>query len=102
MNKYNLKASKMIGDTITYSELKGGMDHFDLAMWNEYKVNQQLTIDFACRQKEMVEGEYTCRSCGGNKVYTQSIQTRSADEASDVYALCANSECKNRQPWKVG
>jgi DNA-directed RNA polymerase subunit M/transcription elongation factor TFIIS len=101
MDKYNRGASKMIKDMTTYSELSSGMDHFDLAIWNDYKVAQQMTIEFACRQKEMVEGEYTCRKCGGNKVYTQSIQTRSADEAADVYALCANSECKSR-PWKVG
>lgn len=101
MDEYNLKASKLIGDKTTYSELKKGIKPFDLTIWNDYKVTQQLTIEFACRQKEMVEGEYTCHKCGGNKVYTQSIQTRSADEAADVYALCANSECKSR-PWKVG
>lgn len=100
MNNYNILSSKLIGDKETSRELKKNVPHFELSIWNEYKINEQLNIEFVCRKKEMVKGLYTCNKCGGNEVYTQAIQTRSADEASDVYALCANSECKSR-PWKI-
>lgn len=102
LEKYRLASAKLVGDTKTYNELKKGIGYFDLSLWNEQKIDQQMFIDFSCRKKNLVEGEYTCKVCGCNKVYIQSIQTRSADEASDVYALCSNaSVCKNR-PWKVG
>lgn len=100
MNKYNILSSKLIGDKKTYSELKKDISHFDLSIWEEYKIDEQFNIEFICRKKAMVKGLYTCKKCGGGEVYTQTIQSRSADEAADVYALCANSECKSK-PWKV-
>ncbi len=101
MNKYNIAASKLIKDMDTYNQLKKGDDYFDLFIWNDCKVNEQMTIDFAVRKKKIVEGIYTCKKCGSNQVYTQPIQTRSGDEATDVYALCANPDCRSK-PWKVG
>lgn len=100
MNKYNIAASKAIGDMVVYKQLKEGIDYFDLDIWEDEKVAEQMAIDFACRKKEIVKGIYTCNKCGSNQVYTQSIQTRSGDEATDVYALCANSDCRSK-PWKV-
>lgn len=102
MNKYYLRAAKLVGDTQTYDELKRGIPYFELSVWNEQKIDQQMVIDFSCREKDLVEGEHICKVCGCNKVYTESIQKRSADEAADVYALCSNASiCKNK-PWKIG
>ena len=101
MNKYNIAAAKLVGDTVTANQLKKGIPFFELDLWQDQKIEQEMSIEFACRKKELVKGLYTCNKCGGDQVYTQSIQTRSGDEATDVFALCANSECKSR-PWKVG
>lgn len=102
MEKYYLQAAKLVGDTKTYNELKKGVGYFELSIWDEQKVHQQMFIEFSCRKKDLVEGEYTCKVCGCNKVYVETIQRRSADEAADVYALCSNaSTCKNK-PWKIG
>lgn len=98
--KYNIAASKLIGDKQMYTDLKKGISYFDLSMWNDEKVEEQMMIEFACRKKEMVKGLYKCNKCGGDEVYTQSIQMRSGDEATSNFAMCANSECKSR-PWEI-
>ena len=103
LKEYNIAASKLIKDTVTANQLKKGVAYFDLDIWRDQKVDEEMTIEFACRKKELVKGLYTCKHCGGDQVYTQPIQTRSGDEATDVFALCANSECTGtRKPWKVG
>uniref|UniRef100_A0A6C0JVH8 TFIIS-type domain-containing protein n=1 Tax=viral metagenome TaxID=1070528 RepID=A0A6C0JVH8_9ZZZZ len=99
-NKYDIMASKVIGDKKTYSELISKVDHFDLSFWNDYKVKEQMSIDFSCRKKNLVEGLYMCKLCGTNKVYTQSIQLRAGDEATSNFALCSNPECKSK-PWEI-
>lgn len=101
MQQYFTKAAKMCGHDKTYKELKNGVDTFDLDIWSESKAELSFAIDFACREKDIVSGVYTCHVCKGNKVYTQSIQTRSADEGTSLFVLCANSECKNKKPWQV-
>jgi DNA-directed RNA polymerase subunit M/transcription elongation factor TFIIS len=95
--KYDLLSSKLVGDKTTYKELKKGVDNFDLSIWNDCKVSEQTAIEFETRKKKMVTGLYTCGKCGCNEVYTQAIQMRSGDEATDNFALC--SKCQHL--WRV-
>lgn len=95
--EYDMKSSKMIGDKTTYKELKKGVGTFDLSMWDECKIAEQTAIDFETRKKKIVKGLYTCTKCGCNEIYTQAIQMRSGDEATDNFALC--SKCGNL--WRV-
>lgn len=97
--KYDIASSKLIGDKKTASELSK-RPFFDLSMWNNHKVQEQMSIEFSCRKKEMVKGLYKCNKCGSNEVYTQSIQMRAGDEATSNFALCANPDCKSR-PWEI-
>lgn len=99
-NKYNIAASKMVKDTITANELSKKTSHFDLSMWQDYKIKEQMTIDFACRKKNLVKGLYKCKKCGCDEVYTQSIQLRAGDEATSNFAMCSNPDCKSK-PWEV-
>lgn len=98
-DQYNLKASKLISDKQTVSELKKNYSFFELSIWEEYKVEQQMKINFSCRKKDLVKGEHICKKCGTDSVYVESIQMRSADEAAFVFALCSNSVCKNL--WRI-
>jgi DNA-directed RNA polymerase subunit M/transcription elongation factor TFIIS len=101
-DEYNLKASKLIGDKQTVSEIKKGFTFFELSTWEEYKVAQQMRINFSCRKRDLVKGEHVCKKCGTDTVYIESIQMRSADEAAFVFALCSNyAVCKNK-PWRIG
>jgi DNA-directed RNA polymerase subunit M/transcription elongation factor TFIIS len=97
-SKYDILASTQIKDNITAKELKKKVEYFDLSIWQEAKVAQQMGIDFACRKKNLVTGLYKCSKCGCDEVYTQSIQMRSGDEATHNFAKCSKCDAK---PWEV-
>jgi len=98
--KYNIKASKIIDDEKTVSELVNKTTYFDLSIWDDYKIKEQMAIDFACRKKNLVKGLYKCNKCGCDEVYTQSIQLRAGDEATSNFAMCSNPDCKSK-PWEI-
>lgn len=95
--EYDIASSKLIGDKITQKELKKGVSTFDLSLWDDCKVAEQTAIEFETRKKKIIKGLYECKKCGCNEIYTQAIQMRSGDEATDNFALC--SKCQNL--WRV-
>lgn len=90
--KYDLIASKKIGDMKTYKEIKEGKD---LSFFDECRAQESMWIEFEIRDVEITEGEYKCFKCKSRKVYIASSQNRSSDEGMTYYAKCANQRCNN-------
>ena len=90
--KYDLLASKKIGDMKTYNEIKEGKE---LSVYKDCRAQEAMWIEFEIRDVEITEGEHKCYKCKSRKVYVASIQNRGGDEAMCHYAKCANQRCNN-------
>jgi len=90
--KYDMIASKKIGDMNTYKEIKNGDD---FSFYDECRAHEAMWIEFEIRDVEISEGEHKCFKCKSKKVYVASSQTRGGDEGMTFFAKCANPRCNN-------
>ena len=88
--KYDIAASKFVGDNVTAKEIKAGKP---LSIFNEHRANEGMWIAFQTRVPEVTEGVYTCK-CGCKKIYVVKEQRRGGDEAMTFFAYCTKPSCK--------
>ena len=76
------------------NRLKKGLVGWDHPMFTVYKKKQQEQDDYIVNQFEVEEGVITCGKCGGKRVLSTTVQTRSADEPMTTIAQCVRCKTK--------
>ena len=91
---YSLSNKK--GVKTTYLKLVNNEFGKDADIFEEYKKIQEEQDEFITAPAEVEEGVLECGKCGGKRTISFSLQTRSSDEATSVWARCV--QCGNR--WR--
>lgn len=74
--------------------IKEGRLGFNHVSFDDLIKKEQEQDDYIRNPIEAEEGVVQCKKCGSYKVYSISIQTRAADEATTTMSQC--TVCKNR------
>ena len=78
----NLKKGKVLFQRDEFTDIKNLLDEQD---------------DFIVNPFEIEEGVLQCNKCDSKKTFSYTLQTRSGDEATTVFACCAQCGAK----WKT-
>ena len=87
------------GVTLKYvlQQIKSGKVLWNCEEMNTYKHKLQEQDDFLENPFEIEDGVIQCNKCGSKRTYSYTKQTRSGDEATTVFSVCAKCGAK----WKT-
>lgn len=95
VEKYNDILYQVIGDIISgvglreiLSSLKQDKVYWNHPSYDDLEMMLKEQDNFAENPIEIVEGVETCRKCGSNRVFSYSVQVRSADEGYTTFCNC--------------
>ena len=77
--------------------IKTGKVSWDCDEMEEYKHKLQEQDEFLEKPFEIEDGVIECNKCGSKRTYSYTKQTRSGDEATTVFSVCAKCGAK----WKT-
>ena len=88
---YNLatgKKGKAVKDS--FRALQNEELGFDGPVYKEYAEIRDAQDEYVINPPEVVEGALECPICKGMRVLTYTLQTKSGDESTSVFAKCVN------------
>ena len=90
----DLNAKKSIKEC--YKKLVSGAYAYGEKAFEKFRISQQEQDDFVTSPAEVEEGVLECK-CGSKRTISFTLQTRSGDEGTSVWARCV--ECGNK--WQA-
>ena len=90
----DLSAKKSIKEC--YKKLVGSQYAYGEKAFEKFRISQQEQDDFVTSPAEVEEGVLECK-CGSKRTISFTLQTRSGDEGTSVWARCV--ECGNK--WQA-
>ena len=78
-------------------DIKNGCVLWDVPEMEIYRHKLEEQDDFLENPFEIEDGVIECNKCGSKRTYSYTKQTRSGDEATTVFSVCAKCGAK----WKT-